>query len=100
MGEVFGINQESIEKASQNLQEFISENIDSAFENPEPKVPLFKPEIELVDVHVDIEEEQPKQVEQPKGVAHAAICDHCEKYIFGVRYKCINCPDFDLCESC
>jgi len=112
--EVFGINQESIEKASQNLQEFISEgvkefepileniaeNIDSAFENPEPKVPLFKPEIELVDVHVDIEEEQPKQVEQPKGVAHAAICDHCEKYIFGVRYKCINCPDFDLCESC
>merc|ERR1712125_30890 len=49
---------------------------------------------------VDIEEEQPKQVEQPKGVAHAAICDHCEKYIFGVRYKCINCPDFDLCESC
>merc|ERR1712232_697622 len=99
--EVFGINQESIEKASQNLQEFISEgvkefepileniaeNIDSAFENPEPKVPLFKPEIELVDVHVDIEEEQPKQVEQPKGVAHAAICDHCENHVFAKIYR-------------
>ncbi len=29
------------------------------------------------------------------------FCDVCRKNnIIGVRYKCLNCPIFDLCEQC
>ncbi|KAG7099701.1 hypothetical protein E1B28_001521 [Marasmius oreades] len=33
---------------------------------------------------------------------HYAVCDSCQKGIFGIRYKCMHteCPDFDLCEDC
>ncbi|CAG8745143.1 39514_t:CDS:1 [Gigaspora margarita] len=34
------------------------------------------------------------------GSHHNAICDYCDSVIAGVRYKCINCPDFDLCNNC
>merc|ERR1711862_377741 len=29
------------------------------------------------------------------------ICDGCKKNpIFGTRFKCYECPDFDLCQEC
>jgi chemotaxis protein histidine kinase CheA len=28
------------------------------------------------------------------------LCDHCQQRIAGVRFKCGNCGDFDLCEAC
>jgi len=31
---------------------------------------------------------------------HNAACDHCSAMIKGVRYKCMNCPDYDLCSQC
>jgi next-to-BRCA1 protein 1 len=35
-----------------------------------------------------------------RNVRHNAVCDGCEKYIYGVRHKCLNCPDWDYCSEC
>ncbi|CAD6187075.1 unnamed protein product [Caenorhabditis auriculariae] len=31
---------------------------------------------------------------------HVATCDGCERTVIGHRFRCVICPDFDLCESC
>lgn len=35
-----------------------------------------------------------------RNVSHNAICDGCDKYIYGVRHKCLDCPDWDFCAGC
>ncbi|EGT58325.1 hypothetical protein CAEBREN_04685 [Caenorhabditis brenneri] len=31
---------------------------------------------------------------------HDAQCDNCRQFIIGHRYKCTECADFDICQSC
>lgn len=35
-----------------------------------------------------------------RNVVHNAICDGCDKYIRGIRHKCLDCPDWDYCTEC
>lgn len=35
-----------------------------------------------------------------RNIRHSAVCDGCEKFIYGVRHKCLNCPDWDFCSEC
>jgi len=34
--------------------------------------------------------------EEGNSQIHWAYCDNCQETIVGVRYKCYNCPDYDL----
>eukprot|EP01117_Protostelium_nocturnum_P002243 TRINITY_DN1288_c0_g2_i1.p1 TRINITY_DN1288_c0_g2~~TRINITY_DN1288_c0_g2_i1.p1 ORF type:complete len:384 (-),score=101.73 TRINITY_DN1288_c0_g2_i1:130-1281(-) len=31
---------------------------------------------------------------------HPATCDSCYKHIVGIRHKCDECPNYDLCQDC
>lgn len=33
-------------------------------------------------------------------VEHAATCDLCDSLVIGLRWKCLDCPDWDACEAC
>eukprot|EP01119_Soliformovum_irregulare_P019292 TRINITY_DN6074_c0_g1_i1.p1 TRINITY_DN6074_c0_g1~~TRINITY_DN6074_c0_g1_i1.p1 ORF type:complete len:399 (-),score=89.87 TRINITY_DN6074_c0_g1_i1:62-1258(-) len=40
------------------------------------------------------------QIDDPKSIVHRALCDNCDNWIVGNRYKCTQCPDYDLCSGC
>ncbi|EGT32003.1 hypothetical protein CAEBREN_09831 [Caenorhabditis brenneri] len=41
------------------------------------------------------------RLERPPPVrVHEAKCDNCRQFIVGHRYKCTECADFDICQSC
>eukprot|EP00745_Piridium_sociabile_P029036 TRINITY_DN47042_c0_g2_i1.p1 TRINITY_DN47042_c0_g2~~TRINITY_DN47042_c0_g2_i1.p1 ORF type:complete len:516 (+),score=130.87 TRINITY_DN47042_c0_g2_i1:303-1850(+) len=48
----------------------------------------------------DTDGEKEKGGEEPKVHHPGVVCDGCETAIYGPRYKCVICPDYDLCSTC
>jgi len=46
---------------------------------------------------IPVVQEQPESNQKHR---HSATCDNCNKPIIGIRYKCLRCDDYDLCEEC
>ncbi|XP_064461824.1 uncharacterized protein LOC135371802 isoform X2 [Ornithodoros turicata] len=52
-------------------------------------------------LNISLLEETEEQPSSRRGVLHPNIlCDMCEKDLYGVRYKCMECEDYDMCEPC
>jgi len=45
-------------------------------------------------------EDRVKVPTEQADIRHPATCDLCSQSIIGVRWKCLNCPDWDCCQSC
>ena len=39
-------------------------------------------------------------IKKKNNIRHTVFCDNCKSIIIGVRYKCIICKSYDLCELC
>jgi len=56
--------------------------------------PVYKLEVAIKEAADEVPDSGPK--EQHLGVT----CDACDGPVIGFRYKCVRCPDYDLCSTC
>lgn len=72
-----------------------NEELDIALSEMSPKNDIYR-------LYIALECEQDSMDMSKKGkILHpGVICDVCDNAIYGFRFKCMQCPDYDLCMEC
>merc|ERR1712047_75160 len=66
----------------------------------EMKGPLYKLEVVSLGAPDKIASEQQPTPQGPQEEHFGVTCDGCQGPVIGFRYKCVKCPDYDLCGKC
>ena len=67
----------------------------------EMKGPLYKLDlVNLGKVEMEPEIHVPNGSQGPQEEHFGVTCDGCQGPVVGFRYKCVKCPDYDLCAKC
>jgi sequestosome 1 len=68
----------------------------------EMKGPIYKLTVDILSTDkTDYSRNDGESSRNSDGEEHTGVmCDGCEKPVIGFRYKCVMCPDYDLCGRC
>jgi len=84
------------------LRVYVFETEDKDLEKqPEPEQRVEDQQAAQQEEKTDSEKEPEKEpVEEDPTLYRWVVCDGCEGEIRVIRFKCLTCPDYDLCSEC
>ncbi|XP_047138006.1 protein PF3D7_1417600 isoform X1 [Hydra vulgaris] len=94
----------SVKKCLKSFKKEINNEFEKKLQNLEDKINAVSKKLEVVIHSVPgsnvLNLSQSKKNSRGRYLHTNVTCDNCTVEIFGPRYKCGNCSDYDLCEEC